>query len=420
MTDSSGATKNRTPLPVSLWIGLAAAAVVIIGLVLWSQSGGGKVEVPDVVGSDQTAATQSLQSVGLALGAVSLEATDAAAGTVLAQDPAGGVKAEKGASVALTISEGPARVEVPELIGLTQSEAEKALSDAGLESTNTVEYDTLVESGSVIDQLPAAGEKVSPGSTVGLLLSIGKRPSTTIKVPNVTRKTQRQAQTTLREAGLAAYIVMANDSRVPSGLVAHQAPAANEKVEPSTMVLITISTGPAPAAAVAVPDVVGSQQAAALTKLEAQGLKARAIEMYSAKPKGQVVEQEPVAGVKVASGSTVGLLVSAGPAPDKPPANPPTYPDPPPGEDDPPLYPDLDTVEVPKAVGRAAEDAIGILLDAGLQPIAIPTPNDTYEEGVVFEQVPDAGEVVYKGYSVMLLVSSGPAESEPAEPDATP
>ncbi len=165
---------------------------------------------------------------------------------------------------------------------------------------------------------------------------------------------------------------------------------------------------------------IGSTQSAAQTTLDRQGLKGQAVEIYSSKPKGQVVEQEPVAGVKVAPGSTIGLLVSAGPAPNKPPAEPPTYPDPPPGDDEAPLYPDLDTVEVPNVVGQTAEDAISVLLDAGLQPIAIPTPSDSYEEGKVFEQVPDAKEIVYKGYSVMLLVSTGPPELDSEESTATP
>jgi serine/threonine-protein kinase len=327
---------------------------------------------------------------------------------------------DKGSAVNLTVSAGPARVTVPELIGLTQSDATKALADAGLESTETVEYDTLVLSGSVIDQLPAAGEEVAPGSTVGLLLSIGKRPSSQVTVPDVTGESQREAQTTLRAAGLAAYIVMASDAKVPEGLVADQAPAAGDKVEPSTMVLVTVSTGPAPATAVAVPSVIGSARSAAGSTLERAGLKNQVVEIYSSKPEGQVVEQEPVAGVKVAPGSTIGLLVSAGPAPSKPPAKPPTYPDPPPGDGEVPPYPDLDTVEVPNVVGQTAEDAIGVLLDAGLQPIAIPTPHDGYEKGKVFEQVPEANEIVYKGYSVMLLVSTGPYELESEEPTSKP
>ena len=52
---------------------------------------------------------------------------------------------------------------------------------------------------------------------------------------------------------------------------------------------------------------------------------------------------------------------------------------------------------------------------SGLQPIAIPTPRDDYAEGTVFEQVPEAGEYVYKGYSIMLLVASGPPEDDASD-----
>ena len=188
------------------------------------------------------------------------EETDAPKGTVVAQDPAGGDEIDEGAAVDLVVSAGVAKVEVPELIGLTRSDAVKALSDAGLDSTETVEYDSLVLRDSVIDQVPAAGVKVVPGSTIGLLLSLGKKPVSDIKVPNVTGMTQNDAQRALHDAGLAAYFAMENDDTVPAGSVVEQAPAAGKKVAPSTIVLLAVSIGPAAPSAVTVPDVVGDQR----------------------------------------------------------------------------------------------------------------------------------------------------------------
>ena len=81
----------------------------------------------------------------------------------------------------------------------------------------------------------------------------------------------------------------------------------------------------------------------------------------------------------------------------------------------------METVKVPNVVGLDAEEALTILLDAGLQPIAIPTPREDYAEGAVFEQVPEAGEYVYKGYSIMLLVATGPPDDgESKEETAAP
>jgi beta-lactam-binding protein with PASTA domain len=420
MADVSPPSKQSR---VPVWVPWTVAGVVVLVVAgaLWWLTAGGQVVVPSVIGEDQTVATQQLQSAGLRLGDVSAEETDAPEGTVISQDPAAGDEVDESAAVDLVVSAGVAKTEVPELIGLTRSEAAKALADAGLDSTETVEYDSLVARGSVIDQVPAAGVKVVQGSTVGLLMSLGKRPASDITVPTVTGMTQNEAQTTLRDAGLAAYFVLENDDTVPAGSVVEQAPAAGKKVAPSTMVLVAVSIGPAAPSAVTVPDVVGEQKSAAQSALRALGLKNRVLEIYSDKPAGQVVEQEPAGRAKVAPGATIGLLVSAGPAPTKPPAEPPTYPDPPPGEGEAPLYPDMDTVKVPDVVGLDAEEALTVLLDAGLQPIAIPTPREDYAEGAVFEQVPEAGEYVYKGYSIMVLVATGsPDDGGSKEETAAP
>ena len=412
---------QKSQLPAWVLWTAGGVALLLLGAALWWFTSAGKVAVPSVIGKDQTAATQQLQAAGLRLGEVSTEETDAPEGTVIGQDPAGGDEIEEGAAVDLVVSAWAAKVEVPELIGLTRSDAIKALSDAGLDSTETVEYDSLVLRDSVIDQVPAAGVKVVPGSTIGLLLSLGKKPASDVKVPDVTGMTQNEAQSKLRDAGLTAYFVLENDDTVPAGSVVEQAPAAGKKVAPSTMVLVAISIGAAAPSAVTVPDVVGEQQSAARSALTALGLRDRVLEIYSDEPKGQVVEQEPAGRSRVSPGATIGLLVSAGPAPTKPPAEPPTYPDPPPGEGEPPLYPDVETVKVPKVIGLDAEEALTILLDAGLQPIAIPTPREDYAEGAVFEQVPEAGEYVYKGYSIMVLVATRPPDDgESKEETAAP
>ena len=381
--------------------------------------------MPEVTGGPQAVAVQMLQTAGLKLGEVSKVATDAVVGTVVSQTPAAGSKVAKGSAVDLVISNGPEKVAVPDLKGLTRNEALKALSDAGMTSVETAEYDSYVAKGTVIDQLPAAGEKVAPGSTVGMLVSLGARPVPPVAVPDVKGKREPDARTILTDAGLNPHFVTANNDTVPEGTVVEQSPVAGVKVAPDTEVLVLVSAGAAPPTAVAVPNVVGKQNNAAVDALTKAGLKGKTFGTYSTKPKGEVLDQEPAAGAKVATGTVVGMLISAGPAPSKPPATPPTYPEPPVDTPKPPEEPVVETVQVPDVTGLAEEEAATMLRDKGLEPVVIPYASDEVAKGSVIAQLPKAGKYVPKGYSVLLMVSTGPAddgadEAQPGEPEPEP
>ena len=418
MSIPTGASDPKAPIPVWAWVVSAVVVVAIVGGGIWWFTTGQKIAVPDVAGENQTAATQALQVAGLQLGQVSNEATKAPVGSIVAQSPAAGAKVAKGSAVNLTISSGPSKVEVPKLKGMTRDEAEKALSKAGLKSVQTAEYDSYVAKESVIDQLPAAGDKVAPGSTVGVLLSLGARPIPPVAVPDVKGKTQAQARKILSDAGLNSDFVTANDN-APAGTVAGQTPASGVKVAPDTEILVLVSAGVAPPTAVAVPNVVGKQSGTAQNALGQAGLRGRTYGTYSARPKGEVIAQEPVSGARVATGTVVGMLISAGPAPTNPPANPPTYPQPPADTPKPPSPPIVETVQVPDVVGLSEEEATAALTDKGLEAIVIPYESAETPKGKVVTQLPKAGEYVPKGYSVLLMVSTGPtsdaAEEAPAE-----
>ena len=119
----------------------------------------------------------------------------------------------------------------------------------------------------------------------------------------------------------------------------------------------------------------------------------------------------------------MGLLVSAGPAPTKPPANPPTYPKPPvdtPKPPEPPVDtpkppepPVVETVQVPDVTGLTEAEASATLLDKGLEAIVILYTSDDIPKGNVISQLPKASEYVPKGYSVLIMVSTGPAKDMP-------
>jgi beta-lactam-binding protein with PASTA domain len=144
-----------------------------------------------------------------------------------------------------------------------------------------------------------------------------------------------------------------------------------------------------------VPDVVGQSEADATKAIGDAGLKPEVFRAYDdTVAKGVVTRQSPSASAEVVPGTTVGLLVSEGPAPSQPSA------------------PEQESVQVPAVVGQNEADASRTLTDAGL------TPNEA-EAGTVFAQLPRAGKTVYPNSKVIMLVSTGPGEAalpkEPAE-----
>jgi len=97
-----------------------------------------------------------------------------ASGSVISQSPVAGSSVTAGTAVSLIVSLGPALVAVPNVVNLTQTAAQSAITTAGLSNgTVTTASSATVPSGSVISQSPAAGANVALGSAVSLVVSTG-------------------------------------------------------------------------------------------------------------------------------------------------------------------------------------------------------------------------------------------------------
>jgi eukaryotic-like serine/threonine-protein kinase len=141
-------------------------------------------------------------------------------------------------------------------------------------------------------------------------------PAKQVAVPDLTGMTEAGAATALQQAGLKVGTVTQEQSdKGPADTVVAQDPAAATKVVEGTAVALTVSSGasPSPPASVAVPDVVGSTQAAAVQSLGAAGFVVVITQESSLTPAGEVVSQSPTGGVLATSGSTVTISVSSGP-----------------------------------------------------------------------------------------------------------
>ena len=163
----------RVPKNVAIKTSPRANAVIPKGseVRLFVSSGPPKVQVPGVVGVDQDVARGRLEDAGLKVSRT-LVNSDSPKGRVTAQDPTAGATVDKGSRVTLTVSKGPEKVAVPDVVGEDRADARATLRDAGF-SVTVVERESPDEAeGTVIRQSPPAGSKAVKGSEVTIYVAI--------------------------------------------------------------------------------------------------------------------------------------------------------------------------------------------------------------------------------------------------------
>ena len=316
--DDEGPSKGKR---VGIILGVIAA-IAVIGVALWFLFGqqAGDRSVPNYITMSQDDATKAIKdSDFFQVGTITESYDDnAAEGTVMAQDPESGAMRPKGTRINLTVSKGkrPAQeVTVPNLSNMTPDQAEEALSKLGLvgKAGDSVS-DSSIEAGHVAHQSPAAGTSAKEGDTVTYNLSKGAESKS---VPNVTGYTQESATSTLENAGFNVSVGNSTPSdTVPAGSVISYTPSGNQPA--GTTISLTISTG---RKSVEVPNVDGLNFEEAQSTLENAGLRYNTRwQASSSVTKGQVISHSPSGSQP--SGTTVTIIVSAGPDTSQQPANP--------------------------------------------------------------------------------------------------
>jgi beta-lactam-binding protein with PASTA domain len=305
------------------WL-LLLLALVIGGLVAaWlltrddGDQGASTVNVPNVVRLQQREAVQRLNQRGL-IARIRTRASSAQPGTVVAQDPNPGADVVRHSVVTLTVSAVQTEA-VPNVVGKSEAAAVKALRAQGFQ-VKTVNAVSSKPSGEVLAQSPAAGARVSRGSTVTVRVSRGL-----VTVPNTVGHSRDDAVAAIRGAGLKpkAFTVPSSQAK---GTVVAQKPQGGKRVPGGSTVRLNVSSGstaaappppppppPAKPATVTVPDVTGQQHDVAQKQLNAAGLKAGVVYIPSDEVQGIVVSQAPEAGTKQKRGTRIQLNVSSGP-----------------------------------------------------------------------------------------------------------
>jgi len=129
------------------------------------------IAVPNVVGTAYETAASQLQGAGFAVARSDVE-DDAAAGTVVGQDPSAGQLRGKGSTITLTVSEGPSTSSIPDVESQEEGSARSTLEASGFR-VRVADQDTedpLLD-GLVISQDPPGGNEAKPGTTVTIIVA---------------------------------------------------------------------------------------------------------------------------------------------------------------------------------------------------------------------------------------------------------
>lgn len=144
-------------------------------------------------------------------------------------------------------------VTVPKVIGLSEAEAQKSLSDFNLEPINGGErYNEKYPKGTVIFQKPSAGSMVKEGRRIFLFVSSG---IPMVKVPSLKGKNLRDARYTLERMELALGDTIKVESPSPRDIIIDQQYYEGTEIKKGTKINVTISTGQK--TGISVPDLLG-------------------------------------------------------------------------------------------------------------------------------------------------------------------
>jgi len=306
MRETSGTTKRKRKVSARVKRNRAIAlfiVLLIIGTSWYRISGpGNKIVVPSLAGMSQAQAANAVAELGLKVDVKQeVFSEDIPKGKVITSDPAGGGRVDIAGTVALIISKGKDRIEVPDLVGLTVEAAAAALKSSNLKIGRVTEkYSDSFEAGVLIDGVPASGSPVRKDSSVDLIVSKGLEQ---VELTNFQGKTSDQAQSELTAAGLIVNSKYEYSDTIPIGTVISQSPSDVSTVGKGETIALVISKGPSK---IFIPNVYSLSKLAATKILEDLGFK---VEFKYIAKKKTVTNMSPKYGTAVTPGSTVTITL---------------------------------------------------------------------------------------------------------------
>lgn len=231
-----------------------------------------KVKVPDVLGMTLEEAKKALNDEKLGFKYEYGYSKEDDVDKVYDTNPEIGSFVDKNTTITVYISKGVKKVEMVDVIGKTQNEAEEAIIKAELKYTfQYVETtdDSLI--GKVESTDPVAGTTVNAGTQVTVVLYKGKN-EVNIKMPDLSDKSEADAKKELEDLGFDinnVSVERAYDNEVEEGYVITQnGPKVGEETPSTAKIGLVVSLGKP-----IIPDIVGKTKSEAEELLDKYSLK---------------------------------------------------------------------------------------------------------------------------------------------------
>lgn len=190
-----------------------------------------QVTVPDLKGKTADEAQKALAAAGLnSQQGDTVFSDDIEEGKVASQDTASGATAYKGDTIVFHLSKGPEKISIPNVVGMTQSQAVSRLENAGFSVSVETKTSSSTEKGSVISQSQTGS--ATKGTTITITVSSGLGSA-----PNVVGMTESTAIQAIEDAGYKYDVREESSQDVTAGKVIRQSTNGST-------VTIYISTGP--------------------------------------------------------------------------------------------------------------------------------------------------------------------------------
>ncbi|MFI5242716.1 MAG: PASTA domain-containing protein [Gemmatimonadales bacterium] len=239
-----GSARRSLPYLVAIVSGFLLAYLIVAFFIFPANLVTTDTKVPNVVGLTYDSAATALQKLGFVAQRGEQRFTaGSAAGQVLGQNPLPDAVQPAGTKIVLDISQGQRTTQVPQIVGLTQQQAELALQNAGLDAGDVTQRESPSPRGQVLSSSPLGGQKTPLPSEVSFVVSSG--PSQ-LAVPDVIGQTYMSATQLLMQVGFRvgpAELDTAT-SGAPAGTVTSQDPAGNEPAPPGITVRLHVAAPP--------------------------------------------------------------------------------------------------------------------------------------------------------------------------------
>ena len=224
------------------------------------------IEIPDLTGSEQAQALEDLQNLGFKVGIENSADASVPAGSVIRTQPPSNTVINPDSLVTIIVSVGPEAFPIPYVLDIETERAIYVVEESGFTLGQLLEVnDENIPRGFVISQNPVAGTKMSPGTTVDLVVSKG--PSL-IEVSDLSRKSPEDAIQILETLGFEYELIEEYSEDVEIGLVSGTIPEAGEIVTPDELIQVIVSLG----IKIEIPEVEGLGYEDAINILEELGL----------------------------------------------------------------------------------------------------------------------------------------------------